>query len=100
MVRGPANSSAPDVDVERMQPLKVHAAALGHRDHVDGAIGSARAIDDRRRRDADLGHDLDAAAVVARTLPVEEGHLPERQAGLRVNRIDAVVLGRDVDDVA
>ena len=88
--------------VERVQPLDVGAGGcLRHRDDVDDAVRAARAIDDRRRRDADLGRDLRAAPRVAGGLAgAEQRHVPERGARDGVEGVDAIVLGRDVDHIA
>ena len=94
-------------DVDRIEVMLEVRPVAGHflrlvldEDRVGGRV------DDRRGRDADLRRDVaaadgavgdrrDGAAVLGR----QQGVLPENGAGVGVDGVEAVVLGRDKNDV-
>ncbi len=97
-------------DVDRVQPLREHAVLFRARHEVHRARGL---IDRSGADDADV---VDEVAIGATGLAdvgalerqdvgrrIRVGDLPQRRGGrriVRVERVDAVVVGRDVDDVA
>ena len=98
---GTAGKLGAKSQVERMQALVIAAAGiLGHADHEDGAVGAGGAIDDRRRRNADLGDNLAAVTGVGGGLTgAEHRRLPLLRAGVGVDGVDTIVLGDHVENV-
>ena len=95
-------------DVHGVEALEVGGGApdhlLAHRDEIDRAGGR---VDHRGVGDPDHRRDLVGAPVVGRDLPGgQDGRrgargsvVPEDRAGVGVEGVEAVVLGRDIQDV-
>jgi hypothetical protein len=76
-----------------MQSLHIAAALIfAHRDHVDRAVQTSFAINDRRRCDSDLWSQLGAAAIIRRRfVRGERRKVPELLPAIGVECIDAIV---------
>ena len=89
-------------DIECVQPLViVRRAILGHRDDVERAVRAGIAVDDGRRRDADLRRDL--AAAVHRFgrgfTALQQRNLPQRRAAVGVEGVHRIILGGHEHDI-
>ena len=94
-------------DVQSVQAFHVLAGFFGPRHQIHSAsVG----IDHRSSRDADFGREIDAGYIVSAGnsrnagLGIDETYLPQGTrvgAGVtvRIERVNAVVLGRDIYDV-
>src|SRR5438309_2484195 len=81
-------------EIERMKPLMVSGAALGHGDHVDGAIRASFGIDDGSCRNSDLRLHLVAATRVRCGFSgFQHGGGPQRCSRVGINGVDGIVLG-------
>ena len=89
-------------EIESMQALVIRAArVLRHGNDEDRSIRALLAIDHRRGCDADLRRDLRAGVVVAGGFAGgEDRSMPDLRAGVGVERINAVALCCDVENVA
>src|SRR5438270_10688944 len=81
-------------EIERMEPLMVSGAALGHGDNIDGATRASFGIDDGSCRNSDLRLHLVAATRVGRGFSgFQHGGAPERCSRVGIKGVDRVVLG-------
>ena len=83
-----------------MQALEIARAQFAHCHHKQSAIGSKLAVDHWRGSDTNLRHHLEARAIVRRCFPgAQQGYAPKHIGAVRVECIDAVMLGRDKKNV-
>ena len=108
--RGAAGPLAAGANVERVEPLHERAVLVRTGDEIDGLRGG---VDDRRAADADAPREVAVGATGLTDVRAGDRdnpcrgirivHEPERgrRRGIaRIERVDAVVVGGDKDDIA
>src|SRR5215469_18242443 len=84
-----------------MQPLMILLVSIfGHGDCVNHSRGPGLEINSRCRSNADLRCDLTATMIIRRDLiGADQGYLPQQCKGVRVECIQASVLGCNIQYV-